>query len=82
VNNGKPAASAERMNEFEAIADAAYGRYASTRNVKVEENASTLYTNNQQQSTKARQRRRVKKTNIPNPNGIEKIMGTIQWTLE
>jgi hypothetical protein len=31
------------MNEFEAIAEAAYGRYASTRKVNVEENASTLY---------------------------------------
>jgi len=42
VNSGKAAATAERMNEFDAIADAAYGLYASTKKVKVEEYANTL----------------------------------------
>lgn len=42
VNSGKAAATADRMNEFDAIADAAYGLYASTRKVKVEEYANTL----------------------------------------
>lgn len=37
VNNGNPAANAERINELDAMADAAYGRYASTRKVNVDE---------------------------------------------
>lgn len=34
--SGKTAAKADRRNEFPAIADAAYGLYATTRKVKTE----------------------------------------------
>jgi hypothetical protein len=36
---------ADLMNELEAIADAAYGLYASTKKVNVAENANTLSKN-------------------------------------
>ena len=36
ANNGNPAANADRMALFDASADAAIGRYATTRYVKTE----------------------------------------------
>ena len=58
ANNGNTAANKDLKALFEAIADAAMGRYAVTRYVKVDVNPN----------------------NIPVPNGIEAMIGTIQCT--